>query len=367
MATSAPRIFISYRREDAADAAGRLFDGLSGRFGPDQLFMDVDILRPGDDFVEVIEQAVSSCDVLIAIIGRQWLSITDAQGRHRLDNPEDFVRLEVAAALERNIRVIPVLVQSAGMPRSDELPAALAKLARRNAHDMSHARWRHDLDQLTRAIENVLSTVTKETPGLEASTSGSETDLESVSEAMPGSAEVPPRSQASVEPVAPETAALPSDVVGTPAIPGVPPTQSWSFVHTLSHPISVENAQRVEQRARLGHGAMSTLAYSADGTRLLVGSSLGAYVLMADSLDEVGLVETESPVVSVACGSNALAAAGCADGSIWLLDVPRCAAIRRLEGHQGAVQAVALSADNRLLASGGRDWWTRIWDTYSDG
>jgi hypothetical protein len=110
------QIFISYRREDTSAWAGRLFDRLVTRFGENQVFMDVDGVGIGKDFVEKIERRVGECDVLIAVIGAHWLTSTDSQG-WRLDNPEDFVRMEVATALRRNIRVIPVLVEGALMPR----------------------------------------------------------------------------------------------------------------------------------------------------------------------------------------------------------------------------------------------------------
>ena len=148
-------IFINYRREDSAGHAGRLFDGLSRHFAG-RLFMDVDTLEPGVDFVDAINKAVGSCEVLIVLIGREWLTITDKAGHRRLDNPEDFVRLEVESALDRNIRVIPVLVQDAAMPRADEMPPSLAKLARRNAIELSDARWNYDVDRLAEAIEEVL-------------------------------------------------------------------------------------------------------------------------------------------------------------------------------------------------------------------
>ncbi|HYO12635.1 MAG TPA: toll/interleukin-1 receptor domain-containing protein [Thermoanaerobaculia bacterium] len=151
----AANIFINYRREDSAGHAGRLFDRLRARF-PGRVFMDIDTIEPGADFVDVIEQAVGKCEVLIVVIGREWLSIKDATGRRRLDNPEDFVRLEVASALERNIRVIPVLVEDASMPRLEDLPPDLAKLARRNAIELSDGRWAFDVDRLLQTIEGVL-------------------------------------------------------------------------------------------------------------------------------------------------------------------------------------------------------------------
>lgn len=154
-AKRAPNVFINYRREDTAGHAGRLFDRLSDRL-PGRVFMDVDTIEPGVDFAEVIEQAVGKCEVLIVMIGREWLKVTDATGARRLDNPNDFVRLEVASALDRNIRVIPVLVEDATMPRPEDLPPDLAKLARRNAIELSDARWAFDVDRLIQTIQGVL-------------------------------------------------------------------------------------------------------------------------------------------------------------------------------------------------------------------
>jgi hypothetical protein len=151
------RIFISYRREDAAYPAGWLFDRLADRFGKDHVFKDVDSIQLGDDFVEVITSAVESCNVLLAVIGKQWLTITDEHGSRRLNNPNDFVRLEIEAALARNIRVIPILVEEAQMPRPDQLPASLAKLARRNALEVSPNRFASDTGRLLAVLERTLA------------------------------------------------------------------------------------------------------------------------------------------------------------------------------------------------------------------
>jgi len=148
-------IFINYRRQDSAGHTGRLFDNLSARF-PGRVFMDIDTIQPGIDFVEAIEQALGCCEVLLVMIGDQWLSLNDASGNRRLDNASDFVRLEIAEALERNIRVIPVLVEGASIPRPDDLPPELAKLTRRNAIELSDARWAFDVERLIQAIEGVL-------------------------------------------------------------------------------------------------------------------------------------------------------------------------------------------------------------------
>jgi formylglycine-generating enzyme required for sulfatase activity len=149
------KIFISYRRDGSGGWAGRLDDWLSRHFGRDNVFMDINTIEPGLDFVEVIEQAVGQCDALIALIGKQWLTLSDDTGRRRLDNPEDFVRLEIAAALARNIRVIPVLVEGALMPRSTDLPDVLKLLARRNAHEISDRRFPYDVDRLIEVLDKV--------------------------------------------------------------------------------------------------------------------------------------------------------------------------------------------------------------------
>ena len=127
-----PGIFISYRREDSFAYAGRLYDHLANHFGKENVFMDVDNIAPGRDFVEVLQQTVSSCDALVAVIGKHWLTATDAEGRRRLDNPDDLVRLEIAAALDRNVLIVPVLVAGAQMPRAQDLPRALSSVSRRN-------------------------------------------------------------------------------------------------------------------------------------------------------------------------------------------------------------------------------------------
>src|SRR3954465_9120231 len=138
---SSGRIFISYRREETAYAAGWLFDRLANRFGRGPIFKDIGSIQRGDDFADVITTAVGSCDVLLALIGEQWLTITDEHGRRRLENPDDFVRLEIEAPLTRTVRVVPVLVAGARMPRSDQLPPSLAKLARRQALELSHSHF----------------------------------------------------------------------------------------------------------------------------------------------------------------------------------------------------------------------------------
>jgi len=147
-------MFISYRQDDSSAWARLLSSRLSAYFPNNQFFVDVDI-EPGVDFVEAIEASVSSCDVLVSIIGNRWLISSDEEGRRRLDNPDDFVRLEIATALKRNIRVIPVLVDGALMPRSSELPDDLKPMVRRNALEVSHARFNADSERVIATIERI--------------------------------------------------------------------------------------------------------------------------------------------------------------------------------------------------------------------
>ncbi|PWB54538.1 MAG: hypothetical protein C3F18_06665 [Nitrosomonadales bacterium] len=151
-----PGIFISYRREDTAGHAGRIFDRLREKFGRDKVFMDVAGIEPGVDFVEAIDRAVGSCDVLLVIIGKKWLTCDDASGKRRLDDPKDFIRLETATALRRDIRVIPVLVQDAAMPGEGDLPEDLKKLARRQATEIDDTHWDSDTAQLVETLAKLL-------------------------------------------------------------------------------------------------------------------------------------------------------------------------------------------------------------------
>ncbi len=127
------RVFISYRRQDSAWPARQLYEALAARFGAPKIFKDVDDIEPGEDFVDKITAAVARCDVLLALIGPHWMSMVDGQGRRRLDDPEDFVRIEIGAALARGVRVIPILIDGAPMPAATELTPDLAPMVRRQA------------------------------------------------------------------------------------------------------------------------------------------------------------------------------------------------------------------------------------------
>ena len=148
-----PRVFVSYRRDDAAPYAGRLYDALAGRFGDDNVFMDLDTIELGTDYTEAIDRAIAASDAVIALVGRGWLSATDDEGTRRLDDPQDLLRLELERALAGDVVVIPTCVQGAELPAPDALPPSLAPLVRRQAIELRDAAWRDDVGRLTRRLE----------------------------------------------------------------------------------------------------------------------------------------------------------------------------------------------------------------------
>jgi hypothetical protein len=145
-------IFISYRRSDAEGEAGRLFDDLVKQFGENTVFMDVSAIEAGRDFRKAIDENIANCGVVLAIIGPEWLDTKDANGTRRLDDPSDFVRIETASALRRDIPVIPVLMRGAKMPRGEQLPEELKDLAYRNCVELTHVRWKSDIRLLIDAL-----------------------------------------------------------------------------------------------------------------------------------------------------------------------------------------------------------------------
>ena len=148
------KVFISYRRDDSAGYAHAIHSQLLQHLSKDQVFMDVDTVEPGVDFVRAIEKAVGECDVLIALIGKRWVG--EPGGASRLDNARDYVRLEVSVALERDIHVIPVLVNGMTMPNEDSLPGPVRPINRRNAIEISNTRFNYDVGQLITAVHKIL-------------------------------------------------------------------------------------------------------------------------------------------------------------------------------------------------------------------
>ncbi|MGH9281000.1 MAG: substrate-binding domain-containing protein [Acidimicrobiales bacterium] len=141
-------IFLSYRREDTGGYSGRLADALRDNFGEDVIFRDVDTISPGHDFVDAITAAVEEADIFLAVIGPRWLTAKDQARRRRIDDPEDYVRLEITAALGRAKKVIPLLVDGARLPRPQDVPEPLRPLLRRQAIELTDSRWSYDLGVL---------------------------------------------------------------------------------------------------------------------------------------------------------------------------------------------------------------------------
>jgi TIR domain len=152
----AGKIFINYRREDSIGTAGRLHDRLAQTFGRNNLFMDVDHIPAGVDFADYLHSQVAACDVFLAVIGPNWLDAKDDSGRRRFDNPNDFVTIEIAAALARNIRVIPVLVDGARTPKADRLPDSIKPLVRRNAVEVRNTNFGRDAEALANKVHEAL-------------------------------------------------------------------------------------------------------------------------------------------------------------------------------------------------------------------
>jgi len=151
-----PRIFISYRRDDAAGDAGRLADHLNRRFGEGQVFLDIDAIDPGVDFVRALQSSLRETAAVLVVIGQRWTSAADSAGARRLDNAKDFVRLEVEESLARDIPVIPVLVQGAAMPKPEDLPSSMASLTTRQAVTLDYAEFHDDANRLCDHLEKMI-------------------------------------------------------------------------------------------------------------------------------------------------------------------------------------------------------------------
>jgi TIR domain-containing protein len=153
----AGKIFINYRREDSIGTAGRLHDRLTDTFGRDNLFMDVDNIPVGVNFEEYLKSQVAACDVVLSVIGPNWLNAKDETDQRRLDKPDDFVAIELAAALARDILVIPVLVDGTRMPKASELPVSLKPFALRNAIQVRNTNFGSDAEQLITKMREALA------------------------------------------------------------------------------------------------------------------------------------------------------------------------------------------------------------------
>jgi roadblock/LC7 domain-containing protein len=323
-------IFISYRRQESSHLAGRLYDRLAERFGAERVFMDVATIDLGVDFTEVITRAVGSCQVLVAVIGPQWVTVADADGRRRLRDPNDFVRLEIKAALERDVRVIPILVEGAPMPRLRDLPRPLAGLARRNAMTMRHESFPYDAERLLEAIERVLADPT------------------------------PAVTEVVSDPPLVRSFHLGQEVTGVVFSPDGRLLATASADQTAR----IWEAATGQERTRVVHDdGVTAVAFDPDGRRLATGSfDPNARIWDAASGQVTTRVAHDGMVPGVAFGlGGRLLATASADRTARVWDAASGNEQIWMR-HDGPVGAVAFSPDGRLLATASEDQTARVWD-----
>ena len=343
----AGRIFVSYRREETAYPAGWLYDRLVEHFGQGQVFKDVDSIELGDDFVEVITAAVAGCDVLLALIGDRWLTITGENGRRRLEDPGDFVRLEIEAGLTRNIRVIPVLVGGARMPRVTDLPPSLAKLVRRQALELSPSRFDSDTGRLIRVLDSSLAEVQARQLGT-----------------GPGL------------PVPPAPARRATGIHGT-SVPAQAPDEAAAADAATAAASSSPETTGIQGPREAPRSDMRRILFRRTPRRraaVLIG--LGLVVVAAVTITTVLSTQTgqtssangaghTAEVSSVAFNQDGtILASASFDNTVRLWNPATHQQIGRpLEGQASKLSTVAFSPDGKAVASGGYDETVQLWNT----
>jgi WD40 repeat protein len=313
------KIFLSYRRQDTQQIVGRIFDRLVAKFGADAVFMDIDRIPFGVDFHDYISAQVGQAKTVLAVIGQGWIDARDEAGNRRLDNPDDFVRIEIEAALKRGIPLGAVLIDGAPMPRPEQLPETMRPLCRRNAAQVSSARDFHvHMDRLIADLERHLNGVFRDEPAAVAA------------------GRVPPQSAAA------------STVV-----------------------MDYENAAQRLIRSFTGHtgtGWVSSVAFAPDGRTALSGSADNTIKLwdVATGREIRRFAGHRSLVFSVSFAPDGRTAlSGSADKTLKLWDVATGREIQRFTGHSDVVHSVAFAPDGRTALSGSADKTLKLWEVAS--
>jgi sugar lactone lactonase YvrE len=371
----AGNIFINYRRGDDPGFTGRLFDRLQEAFKPERLFMDVDNIAPGLDFVRVLEEKVAQCDVLLAVIGRGWTEASDATGARRLDNPDDFVRIEIESALKQNKRVIPVVVGEARMPRPEELPEAIRPLARRNAVRLTHERFRADAQGLVKALQQAFDEVESlrqtQAEALRQAKLEEERKREEEAASARAKAQRDAKEEARREKEqarlnrAPTRRWLLARLGGLAAFAGVLIwTIYWNLLHGgLLHDDSIRTFTGPT-------GGVHSVAFSPDGRTALSGN-VHNIMLWGVATGKELLTWDVDISYSVAFSPDGLTALSGSWGSeqvatpfknLNLLEIATGKVLRTFTGHRGVVYSVSLSPDGRTALSGSDDKTLKLWE-----
>ena len=393
------KIFISYRRDDSAGYAGRLFEHLTARFGARSVFMDIDTIEPGEDFRKVIEATVGTCDVVLVLMGKHWLKMTNAQGDRRLDDPGDLVRAEIAGALANpQVRVIPVLVRDASMPGEYELPEDIRELSWRNAIQLSDQRFQYDVNRLIGVIERAgvkpERTLSRRIPGVSRAGSWG------IVLGVLGLGAAIWMLSSGILPLKVFETSTPTDLPVSTSVPDVNSESTRVSSKELTLIRTIPASGDVASAALSSDGKMLALALGNDGTIKILSTSedtlisrlnAGTTVLsLAFSQDNqmlaAGLVSTtvkvwrlsdgvelqtleglSSGVYSLAFSPDGQVVAAGADPDIMLWQVSDGTALQQFEGMPGRrITSLAFSPDGGILAAGLYYGGVRVWPV-SDG
>jgi WD40 repeat protein len=350
----AGKIFLSYRRKDEQGYAIALFDRLDRSFSPEKLFMDVEGgIAPGQDFVQAIEDQVNACDVMLVLIGPRWLTATDEMGRRRLDNPQDFVRIEIESALQLGKKVIPVLVGNTEMPRADALPEPLKSLTRLQAIPLAETRFGADAQGLINELE---STLTK------AATPVHRWLRRGLGAAI-GLAAIGAVSWIYLYDESIRTFTGHSDYVHSVAFgPDGRTALSGGWDHTVRQ-WKLDTGEQI-RKSTPSFGFFFSVAFAPDGLTALSGVKYTLKLWNIASGKEIrtftGHSDNVEAVAFAPDGRTALS--GSSDTTVRLWDVATGNEIYRFTGHESTVDSVAFAPDGRTALSGSSDRTLKLWD-----